>query len=250
MPTFKSRIGAVIIPMLPMNRRAFDILRHEMRALRTRLRNSLSPTYHRRIRRLCRQRGLSLNIGSGGRGLPDWINIELTTHRDTTLCLDIRRSLPLASNSVRRVLIEHVLEHVDFRSDVPQLLREFHRVLEPNGTLRIIVPDAERFLAAYTSRDPEAWRELGWDLTRLPYDIFTPMHVINHIFHQGGEHLFAYDFETLKFALQGAGFEKINRVGFRHSADPALAIDQEVHAPYSLYVEAIKEDGPQLKDTP
>jgi predicted SAM-dependent methyltransferase len=129
---------------------------------------------------------------------------------------------------------------VDFRSDVPRLLRELHRVLEPEGILRIVVPDAERFLAAYTSRDPAAWRELDWAFERWPQDIYTPMHAINHIFHQGGEHLFAYDFETLRFALRDAGFEKIEKAAFRRSADPALAIDQEVHAPYSLYVEAAK----------
>ena len=240
MATFKSRIGAIIIPILPFNRRTFDILRHELRALATRASNSVNPFYYRRIHRLRRERGISLNIGSGGRGLPDWVNVELIRHRDTTLCLDIRRPLPLASNSVRRILIEHVLEHVDFRSDVPSLLREFHRVLEPNGILRIIVPDAERFLIAYASRDPDAWRRLGWDVARLPHDICTPMHVINHIFHQSGEHLFAYDFETLRFALQEAGFQKISRMTFRQSCDPTLAIDQEVHAPYSLYVEAVK----------
>jgi predicted SAM-dependent methyltransferase len=240
MATLMSRIRGVVIPMLPVNRKTFNRLRHEFRALQTRLLNVVNPIYHVRVHRLCRQRGISLNIGSGGRGLSDWVNIELTRHRDTTLRLDIRRRLPLASDSVRRILIEHVLEHMDFQSDVPRLLREFHRVLQPNGILRIIVPDAERFLMAYASHDPAAWRELGWDVTRLPHDIFTPMHVINHIFHQGGEHLFAYDFETLQFALQQAGFEKIIRMAFRQSCDPILAIDQEVHAPYSLYVEALK----------
>jgi predicted SAM-dependent methyltransferase len=249
MTTLKSRIGSVVIPMLPVNRRTFDILRYEMRALGTRLRNSLSPVYHSRVRNLRRQRGLSLNLGSGGRGLAGWVNVELIKHRDSTLCLDIRRRLPFASNSVRRILIEHVLEHVDFRSDVPRLLRELHRVLEPDGILRIVVPDAERFLAAYASRDPAAWRELGWDIARLPRDIYTPMHAVNHIFHQGGEHLFAYDFETLKYALQEAGFERIERAAFRQSADPNLTIDQEGHAAHSLYVEAAKQDGVPVEGT-
>lgn len=232
--------------MLPLNRRALNVLRHELRALRTRLLNALNPLYHVRVHRLRQKRGISLNIGSGGRGLSDWVNIELTQHRDTTLRLDIRRRLPFASDSVKRILIEHVLEHMDFKSDVPGLLREFHRVLQPNGTLRIIVPDTERFLKAYVSRDPAAWRELGWNLNQLPHDIFTPMHIVNHIFHQDGEHLFAYDFETLKLVLQEAGFKKTSRVSFRQSNDPALAIDQEVHTPYSLYVEAAKQEFTEI----
>jgi predicted SAM-dependent methyltransferase len=240
MSTLKSRCGAVLIPLLPVSRRTFDILRYELRALQTRLLNLANPVYHMRVGRLRQRKGLSLNVGSGGRGLPGWVNVELTRHRDTTLRLDIRRGLPLASNSVQRILIEHVIEHIDFRSEVPRLLREFHRVLQPNGTLRIVVPDAERFLTAYASRDPAAWRDLGWDVTQLPHDILTPMHAINHIFHQDGEHLFAYDFETLRLALHQAGFGQISRTTFRQSRDPDLAIDQEVHAPYSLYVEAEK----------
>jgi predicted SAM-dependent methyltransferase len=240
MATLKSRVGGVLIPLLPLNRRTFDILRHELRALRTRSLNALSPRYHWRVRRLKQARGISLNVGSGGRGLPGWVNIELLRQRDTTLCLDVRRPLPLASNSVRRILIEHTLEHMDFRNDVPSMLRDFHRLLEPNGVLRIVVPDAERFLKAYASGDRSAWRELGWDLAEFPDDIYSPMHAINHIFHQGGEHLFAYDFETLSLALRRAAFERIRRASFRESSDPELAIDQENHRPYSLYVEATK----------
>lgn len=67
--------------------------------------------------------------------------------------------------------------------------------------------------------------------------------MINHIFHQSGEHLFAYDFETLSWALRHAGFREIVKQSFRQSCDPELAIDQENHAPYSLYVEARK--GPK-----
>ncbi|MEI9804116.1 MAG: hypothetical protein WDN48_06145 [Pseudolabrys sp.] len=106
--------------------------------------------------------------------------------------------------------------------------------------MRIIVPDAERFVKAYASNDSELWRQLGWDMADLPPDIYTPMHVVNHVFHQGGEHLFAYDFETMKWVLRQAGFATIARQSFGVSSDPGLAIDQENHRPYSLYVEAIK----------
>lgn len=238
--TLKSKIGSVVIPLLPVSRRTFDILRHELRAMRTRALNVVNPSFHMAIHRLRRREGLSLNIGSGGRGLQDWVNIELIRHRDTTICLDIRRRLPFADGSVRRILIEHVLEHVDFADDAPAMLRDYHRLLEPGGVLRIIVPDAKRFVEAYVSGDEATWSELGWDIAHLPSDLVTPMHVVNHVFHQGGEHLFGYDFETLKVLLSQAGFERIERRAFRQSADPQLAIDQQNHAPYSLYVEAVR----------
>lgn len=238
MPTLKSRLGAILIPMLPVNRRTFDILRYEWRALTVRGLNRISPRHRARVRALRRQRGLSVNLGSGGKGLSGWINTELRRHPDTSICIDMRRPLPFADGSVARIMAEHVVEHVDFKHDAPAILREIHRILEPGGIVRIVVPDAERYIRAYATKDANEWKALGFE--RLPDDLRTPMHAINHVFSQDGEHLFGYDFETLAWALRDAGFSNVERTEFGKSADPALAIDQQVHRPYSLYVEARK----------
>jgi predicted SAM-dependent methyltransferase len=132
------------------------------------------------------------------------------------------------------------MEHLDFRSDALNLAREVSRVLEPGGTFRVVVPDCERFLQAYVSSSAENWAALGWDLRNMPHDIYTPIHIVNHTFHQGGEHLFGYDFDTLRFLLKKAGFSKVERRRFRESHDNDLAIDLDVHRPYSLYVDAVK----------
>ncbi len=240
MTTLKSHMGRVLIPLLPVNRRTFDVLRHEFRAWRTRIGNLLNPAYHLTVARLGKQRALSLNVGSGGKGLEGWVNVELGRARDTTLCLDIRKSLPLKDGSVKRILIEHTLEHVDFSYDVPNMLADYHRVLEPGGTLRVIVPDAQAFVDAYVLGRAEKWAALGWDMDNLPDDMATPMDVVNHTFHQGGEHLHGYDFDTLRWALTRAGFSDVRKMNFGDSVDPELAIDQENHAAYSLYVDAVK----------
>lgn len=229
----------MVIPFLPVNRRTFDILRYEFRALITASTN-FNPLTLRKMQVLRRSRDLSINVASGGRGLPSWVNIELQRAKDTTICFDIRRKLPFANGAARRIFAEHVVEHLDFREDIPRIFREFYRILAPDGVLRIIVPDAERFLEAYVLKDKGLWRKLGWNIEKLPDDIYTPMHVINHIFHQGGEHLFAYDFETLKWALHGAGFPTVLRQSFGISIDSELAIDRDTHRPYSLYVDAVK----------
>lgn len=240
MSKIKSRISGAVIPLLPLSRRTLDILRHESRAARTTLTNAINLRYRMQMRKLRRARDLSINFGSGGFGLPSWVNVELRPHKDTTICLDIRRRLPFADGSARRILAEHVVEHLDFRKDVPRLLGEFYRVLAPRGVARIIVPDAQRFLEAYVTTDKAVWQKLGWDIDNLPPDIYTSMHVINHIFHQGGEHLFGYDFVTLQWVLENAGFTKILRQKFGVSLDPELAIDQEIHKLYSLYVEVVR----------
>ncbi len=242
MRKLKQALGRVIIPRLSLNRRTFEILRFEVGCLVQRVHNTVNPRYHARLRRLRQLKDLSVNLGSGGTGLPGWINIDARPHHaDIYIAYDIRRSLPFENGHVKRIFAEHVIEHIDFRDDIPQVFREFHRVLEPGGTVRIIVPDVARFISAYVHRSREEFAALRWNLDTLPSDIYTPLHIVNHLFHQNGEHLFGWDFETMEFALKRAGFTDIRKQSFRVSVDPVLAIDQAHHAPYSLVVEAIKE---------
>ena len=237
--TFKQRLGRWLIPRLPINRELFQTLRFEANAYACVVRNRLSPAYHRKVRGLRSERGLSLNVGSGGRGLANWVNVDAVRHpMDQTLTCDIRRGLPLSDGSVARIMAEHVIEHINFRQDLPAVLREFHRVLQPGGLLRIVVPDGRRFAEAYVRDDRRLWAALGLD--PLPSDMPTPMAMLNHVFRQGGEHQFAYDFDTLRWALASAGFADIRQCSHGESSDPLLAIDREEHAPYSLYVEARK----------
>jgi predicted SAM-dependent methyltransferase len=240
MTTLKHRIGKYILPIIPVDRRTFDMLRREINSVTLQTRNSLSLRYHIRKHKLSRSTELSVNFGSGGRGLANWINTDVGYHADTYIRIDIRRPLPFSAGSVKRAFAEHVLEHIDFRHDVPKFLRNVYQILQPTGVIRIIVPDGERFIEAYVMNDKEKWRELGWDLNRMPNDIYTPMHIVNHVFHQEGEHKFAYDFATLKYVLERAGFQQVLKQQFKVSVDRELAIDQENHRPYSLYVEAIK----------
>ena len=58
------------------------------------------------------------------------------------------------SESVELIYASHCLEHVPHRK-LPGTLAEWHRVLRPNGTLRLSVPDFELLLDIYlaTGRD-------------------------------------------------------------------------------------------------
>ncbi len=233
-------MGQFLTGQLGLSRRSLNTLRFEVRALRNTLANIFNPWKRAAIAKIRKSSELSVNLGSGAHGLPGWVNIDMAPGENATLLLDIRRPLPFSDGSVRRIFAEHVIEHLDFNEDIPSVFSEFHRVLAPSGVVRIIVPDCERWISAYVSGSNSKWKELGWDLDALPDDIFTPMHGLNHQFHQQGEHLFGYDFETLSWALKKAGFSSVKKQAFKVSVDPDLAIDLAVHQPYSLYVEAIK----------
>lgn len=237
--TTKQRLGRWISSRLPINPELLSELRFEASAWMCRLRNRLSPAYRRRVRQLRRETDLSLNVGSGGRGIPGWLNTDAVGHpSDQTFSCDVRRGLPLADSSVARIFAEHVVEHLNFRHELPGVLQEFHRVLRQGGLVRIIVPDGRRFAEAYLKNDRALWSSLGLD--PLPQDMPTPMAMLNHVFHQGGEHHFAYDFETMEWVLRKAGFADVRQRAFGESSDPLLAIDRREHSCYSLFVEAKK----------
>ncbi len=237
--TLKQHAGKWLFAHLPFSRRTFDILRFELRVTRERWLNVLLPWRLAKVRRLSTMHDISLNVGSGGSGAQGWINLDASSNYAETYCShDLRRALPFSDGSVKRILAEHVIEHMDFKDDVPRIFREFHRVLQPGGVVRIIVPDAERFMCAYLAKGSEQWTTLGF--STFPSDMNTPIELVNHVFHQGGEHCFGWDYKAMEFSLQRAGFPQVIRQTYGQSIDPELAIDQANHEHYSLYVEAVK----------
>ena len=245
MSTLKHRLANFVLPKFSINRRSFNSLRYEIDAFLLGLRNLVSVSHRRTVSDLKNRKDLSVNLGSGGKGQEGWVNVEFKRAKDSTLVLDLRKPIPLADDSASRILLEHVLEHLDYFSDAKTLLHEVFRILKPGGVFRVIVPDCEKFVKAYVSRDIRLWDELGWACESLPDDIPTQMAILNHVFHQQGEHLFGYDFETLAHLLESFGFERIERMSFRKSLDPKLAIDQPNHEKYSLYVDAVKPESVQ-----
>lgn len=236
----KQKLGKVIIPNLPVTRRVFGILRREVNCGWVRLNNLANPIYIGRRRRLRKCKGMSVNIGCGPFGKDGWVNVDLMGLPNVSLRYDCRRELPFADLSAKRIRCEHFLEHLDFHEEAPRLLEDCFRVLEEGGSIRIVVPDVAAYMRAYCNGENGDWLALGWDLDSLPSDLATRMDVINHVFHQGGEHLFGYDFETLAVCLRAAGFRTVVLSSFGSAADAELRDDLPNHRPYSLYVDAVK----------
>jgi SAM-dependent methyltransferase len=66
-------------------------------------------------------------------------------------CLDVRRGLPFADNSVSVVYSSHMIEHL-FREEAVVLLREVRRVLAPGGICRVVIPDLQSMVRSYAER--------------------------------------------------------------------------------------------------
>ena len=179
-----------------------------------------------------------LDIGCGAHTHAQFINLNYEWLRGVDLCWDVLQGLPLADGSLRGIFSEHVFEHLPLAAG-DQVFKECFRVLKPGGTLRIVLPDGERYLTGYA-------RRLAGDDTPLPFadgdayaGIYTPIMSVNRIFGSFG-HRFIYDYETLRAILDRQGFVDIERCSFGRGRDPVLLIDTEKREPESLYVEATK----------
>ena len=139
-----------------------------------------------------------LHIG-GVQPHPDWKILNVTDGSD--YMGDCRNLSQFADNSIEQVYASHVLEHLGYMKDLPHVLSEIHRILVPQGTFYMSVPDLS------------VLSELFID-SRL--DLPTKFHVARMIY--GGQ-IDCYDFHyspwTWEFAyyfLKKAGFSGVNKV--------------------------------------
>ena len=212
------------------------LARYEASSAWVDLRGRFSPRQRALLKQLRSQRGLKLHIASGPSKKEGWVNVDGAADADVQV--DLRRPLPLASDSVAMMFSEHFVDHLQFPDVVGRFLGECYRILEPGGRLRIVVHDAELVARAYLKRDEEFFRIAMGGAPPL-------IETVNNIFRFNGFHQFIYDFEALGMVLRRAGFDAVVRSSFRGSEVPELNLDcdEPDRELQSLYVEGIKSPG-------
>lgn len=89
-----------------------------------------------------------LNIGCGFTFHPAWINIDVVPSAPEVQYCDITKNLPYPDNYFDACYSSHVLEHLT-KEESQQLLTECHRILKPQGVIRVVVPDLEAIVREY-----------------------------------------------------------------------------------------------------
>lgn len=164
-----------------------------------------------------------LQVGCGSHPLPGWLNTDWLPASRSIVQMDATCPFPLPDQCVDYVFSEHMIEHVDYPGGC-RMLAECHRVLRDGGVLRISTPDLAFLIELY--RDPSSdfrRRYLEWD--RRSFWPYAPQpaasFAINNFVRAWG-HRFIYDEETLRQALQNAGFGGIVRCELGESSHEAL----------------------------
>lgn len=86
---------------------------------------------------------------------PGWVNLDSSADFPGVITHDLRRGLPFPDENFDAVYGSHVLEHLE-PDAAARLLRECHRVLRPEGIVRIVVPDLEAIAKLYLESLAEA----------------------------------------------------------------------------------------------
>jgi SAM-dependent methyltransferase len=156
--------------------------------------------------------------------------------------MDGTRPWRFEDESLSYVYADNMIEHVPL-SGARTFLAEAYRCLLPGGTIRIVTPDVrhhvELYLAGRESVDSEiagVYRAIGV-VVEHPIDLLrTPIGEFGH--HAG----YVYDFETLDFEVQRAGFGAARRFPISESDDPFLAglEVRSAEGPAQLVIEATK----------
>ena len=183
--------------------------------------------------------GIKLNVGAS----PIW-------HKEGWTVLDHKASrnsenfikgdavdINLDNESCSIIFCSHVLEHIP-HFKVQKMLMEFSRVLEIDGTLRLLTPDLRKIARAYVERDEEFFKRALEEDESVRRDLGIGGMFVNFIVSPGQDtilldrdlsefiggyaHLYAYDFEMLKILLSNCGFGDIKQMGFCVSLIPEL----------------------------
>lgn len=182
---------------------------------------------------------IKLHLGCGKNYIEGWVNIDNNSDRNIEKLdfkYDLRKRLPFGDNSVDFIFNEHFLEHLTVEEG-QIAIREFYRVLKPNGVLRIAMPDLKKSVESYLNPNWHIDEKEFLEKFHLNH-IQTRAEKLNTEFRSWG-HKWLYDWEELERRLKEAGCKNINQCKIYESNHPELK-NLETRNESTLIAEVIK----------
>ena len=193
---------------------------------------------------------MKLHLGCGKRYFPDWIHVDIADFDHIDYKAKIY-PLDMFNDCVADIIyVSHAFEYFD-DIEGQDVLKEWYRVLKPDGVLRLAVPDFEALIEVYKSTG---------NLQNIIGPLYGRM-MINEtmsIYHKT-----VYDFKKLERLLTNIGFKEIRRYDWKDTEHSAIDDHSQAYFPHmdkkngrlvSLNVEAQKPSLTEIKkkkvDTP
>lgn len=175
---------------------------------------------------------VKIHLGCGARIIPGFVHIDAIAYPHVDHVCAIDRMPFLQDESAVMIYACHVLEHFQ-RREVDRVLREWHRILQKGGLLRLAVPNFAAISAVY--------QKTG-NLDLLHGLLFGRQNYLYNF------HYAVWDYATLSVALAKAGFHSICEYDWRTTEHAGVDDYSKAYLPHmntngtlmSLNVEAQK----------
>jgi len=141
---------------------------------------------------------MKINIGCGGYPIKGYINID-KLEKFSEFNYDAWE-LPYEDNSIDEIYAGHVVEHLPY-DKIQDTLKEWNRVLSPQGTVTIVIPDMVKAIewfksGKFTFDEVQGifygyWKSLDWEeghhlfvcdtiIQGWMQDVFSNVEILNH----------------------------------------------------------------------
>lgn len=140
---------------------------------------------------------IRINFGAGSCRIEGWRNTDIC-YPDGPDKIDITKELPFETGSVDLVMSEMNIEHTTHQ-EAWNFLCEAHRILKPNGLIRVVIPD---FSLSWRLQDPE-WLRVNQGVTNNDGSLRDQFKSI--LFCHGHKSL--WNAELLRDVLSAIGFK-------------------------------------------
>ena len=175
-----------------------------------------------------------VQLGAGQDMHPDFVNADffriplLMRRPRPDWSMDITRPFRCPDRCVDGIFTQHTLEHIT-PAQVLALLRECRRVLKPGASMRVVVPDAERYAMAVAGLAgvPDHGRHYA-----------LPIEALRAVSQDFG-HRSLWSPELMRRYMRQAGFRDVRIESFGHGRDRRLLLDTDIRRDESLFVEGV-----------
>ena len=163
---------------------------------------------------LAKKQEIKLELGSGSKyGENGWTTIDIG---NADISWDLRKGIPLANGSVKRIYSSHLLEHIPYHQ-LLIFLRECQRVLSSDGEFSVCVPNFQFYIDAYKEGKLFSERNTWWQPGLI--DTGSVIDQLNYVAYMKDEHKYMFDEENLVKTLLKAGFTEARLRKFDETVD-------------------------------